>query len=63
MKPKKLSLNKRTIAHLGSSGMVEVRGGGRPTDWCPTYPNLCESIEYCIISDECPPTFTCPTTG
>lgn len=45
---KKLSLNKKTIAHLNNTEMRYANGGGPVTDKCPiTHPYYCPTVETC----------------
>jgi hypothetical protein len=59
---KKLVLKKKTIANLNNEKMGAVIGGCIPgTPSCPTSPHFCESIDYCIVTPDCPETMLCPT--
>jgi hypothetical protein len=53
---KKLVLNKKTIAHLGSDELNAVNGGLSANTTCP---------EVCMILSKptCPGLTTCPLTG
>jgi hypothetical protein len=49
---KKLSLNKKTIAHLSDNEKQAIQGGQSkipcPTDLCPTSPQRCPTVSYDI---------------
>lgn len=58
---KKLGLNKKTVAHLNSHQLAEIRGGD--CTCCPTCPATCEGATCltCAALTNCDTCRNCPT--